>query len=186
MRTARIAGVSSQKLRYIDLLLIAPWTVEIGRETRYPTRQDRRIQLPAPASFLAQKVLIRHERDRADRAKDLLYIHDTIQTFGPSLPTIRGSGRISGWGGSLRVSTQVRCARVVRGLGILWNPVAVLSLRLPEPQFYRPAAHRRRSTGLATNRQLARTYTSCSWQGENHIRTPGTPIQTTGGPVQDK
>jgi hypothetical protein len=87
--TVRVAGVSSQKLRYIDLLLIAPWTVEIGMVARHPTPQIRRIQLPAPASFLAQKVLIHHKRDRADRAKDVLYIHDTIETFSGALPEIR-------------------------------------------------------------------------------------------------
>jgi hypothetical protein len=87
--TVRVAGVSSQKLRYIDLLLIAPWTVEIGMEVRPPTHRARRIQLPAPASFLAQKMLIHHKRDRADRAKDVLYIHDTIETFSGVLPAIR-------------------------------------------------------------------------------------------------
>ncbi len=87
--TVRIAGVSSQKLRHIDLLLKAPWTVEIGLATGYPTAESRRIQLPNPASFLAQKVLIHQKRDPADRAKDVLYIHDTIETFGGALPAIR-------------------------------------------------------------------------------------------------
>ena len=85
----RVASVSSQRLRYIDLLLIAPWTVEIGIGILDPIRQASRIQLPAPASFLAQKVLIHHKRDRADRAKDVLYIHDTIETFSGALPAIR-------------------------------------------------------------------------------------------------
>jgi hypothetical protein len=80
----RVASVSSQRLRYIDLLLIAPWTVEIGIGILDPIRQASRIQLPAPASFLAQKVLILHERDRADRAKD-----DTIETVSAALPAIR-------------------------------------------------------------------------------------------------
>jgi hypothetical protein len=87
--TVRIAGVSSQKLRHIDLLLKAPWMVEIGAATGYPTSETRHIQLPNPASFLAQKVLIRQKRDPADRAKDILYIHDTIETFAQVLPAIR-------------------------------------------------------------------------------------------------
>jgi hypothetical protein len=87
--TVRIAGVSSQKLRHIDLLLNAPWTVEIGLATGYPTAETRRIQLPNPASYLVQKVLIHQKRDPADRAKDVLYIHDTIETFGGALPAIR-------------------------------------------------------------------------------------------------
>ena len=87
--TVRIAGVSSQKLRHIDLLLNAPWMVEIGLATGYSTAETRRIQLPNPASFLAQKVLIHRKRGPADRAKDVLYIHDTIETFGGALPVIR-------------------------------------------------------------------------------------------------
>ncbi len=87
--TMRIAGVSTQKLRHLGLLLRAPWAVEIGLATGYPTAETRRVQLPNPASFLAQKILIHQQRDRADRAKDVLYIHDTIETFGGALPTIR-------------------------------------------------------------------------------------------------
>ncbi len=87
--TTRIAGVSSQKLRHIDLLLKNPWAVEIDATNGYPTAETRRVQLPNPASFLAQKALIRHKRDRIDRAKDVLYIHDTIEAFGGALTAIR-------------------------------------------------------------------------------------------------
>jgi hypothetical protein len=57
--------------------------------TGYPTAETRRIQLPSPASYLVQKVLIHQKRDPADRAKDVLYIHDTIETFGGALAAIR-------------------------------------------------------------------------------------------------
>jgi Nucleotidyltransferase len=87
--TTRIAGVSSQKLRHIDLLLRTPWAVEIGATNGYPTAETRRVQLPTPASFLAQKILIHHKRDLIGRAKDVLYLHDTIETFGGALPAIR-------------------------------------------------------------------------------------------------
>jgi hypothetical protein len=93
--TVPIAGVSSQKLRHIDLLLQAPWTVEIGLATGYPTAETRRIQRPNPASYLVQKVLIHQKRDPADRAKDVLYIHDTIETFGGELPVIRQEWEVS-------------------------------------------------------------------------------------------
>jgi hypothetical protein len=43
------------------------------------------IQVANPTSFLAQKILIRHERDYKDRAKDLLYMHDTIEVFSRHL-----------------------------------------------------------------------------------------------------
>jgi hypothetical protein len=43
------------------------------------------VQVANPASFLAQKILIQDARDRNDRAKDILYIHDTIETFSSIL-----------------------------------------------------------------------------------------------------
>ena len=42
-----------------------------------------------PTSFLAQKILIHHERDYKDRAKDLLYIHDTIELFSERLDELQ-------------------------------------------------------------------------------------------------
>jgi hypothetical protein len=36
-----------------------------------------------------QKILIHEKRDRDRRAKDILYIHDTFETFGGSLAAIR-------------------------------------------------------------------------------------------------
>ena len=36
-----------------------------------------------------QKILIHDKRDRDKRAKDILYIHDTIETFGGDLAAIR-------------------------------------------------------------------------------------------------
>jgi len=42
-----------------------------------------------PTSFLAQKILIHEDRVYKDRAKDLLYIHDTIEVFSESLEELR-------------------------------------------------------------------------------------------------
>jgi hypothetical protein len=38
-----------------------------------------------PASFLAQKILIHEQREYKDKAKDLLYLHDTIELFSETL-----------------------------------------------------------------------------------------------------
>jgi len=53
----------------------------------------RRAQIANPASFLAQKILIHEEREPRERAKDLLYIHDTIEVFRR---VWRNCGRSSG------------------------------------------------------------------------------------------
>jgi len=87
--TASIAGVSAQKLRHIELLLAAPWKVKVNAATGYPTTDRLLVQIPNPAAFLVQKLLIHDRREPADRAKDLLYIHDTIEAFGDALPELR-------------------------------------------------------------------------------------------------
>jgi hypothetical protein len=78
--TIEIAGVSSQRLRHIGLLLDHPWRVdfESGGFTA-------KIQVANPVSFIAQKVLIHKQRGRDDQAKDILYLHDTFEVFGVQL-----------------------------------------------------------------------------------------------------
>jgi hypothetical protein len=42
----------------------------------------RDVRIANPASFLAHKVLIHNKRTRSKFAKDVLYIHDTLEIFG--------------------------------------------------------------------------------------------------------
>jgi Nucleotidyltransferase len=60
--TQAVGGVSSQQLRYIEVLMITPWKIELGETNGYPLKPAKRIQVANPASFLAQKILIHHER----------------------------------------------------------------------------------------------------------------------------
>jgi len=83
--TREVGGISSQQLRYIDILLLKPWSVDLDQARGYPFAPPKRIQIASPVSFLTQKILIQDVRDRRDRAKDTLYIHDTIETFAASL-----------------------------------------------------------------------------------------------------
>ncbi len=78
--TVEIAGVAAQQLRYLELLLQHPWRVDIRTDDF-----DGRVRVANPVSFLAQKVLIHDRRDRDDRAKDILYMHDTLEVFGAPL-----------------------------------------------------------------------------------------------------
>lgn len=111
--TVHIAGIFAQKLRHLDLLLKALWEVEIGAANGYPTRAIRHVRLPNPAAYLAQKMLIHGKRDHTDRAKDVLYIHDTIETFGRNLPAIREA-----WKMKVRPALHARAARQVEQAGI--------------------------------------------------------------------
>lgn len=87
--TKEVSGVSSQLLRYIQILMVSPWKVELGEATGYRFAPPKMIQVANPAAFLAQKILIHQERDYIDRAKDLLYIHDTIEVFSEHLEELR-------------------------------------------------------------------------------------------------
>jgi hypothetical protein len=82
--TVEIAGVTSQRLRNLELLLQHPWQVDIDASDF-----AGRVQVANPASFLAQKILIHDRRDRDDRAKDTLYMHDTLEVFGSRLAELR-------------------------------------------------------------------------------------------------
>jgi hypothetical protein len=83
--TTSRAGITAQKLRYLDVLLVKPWSVRIGPEKQVPTAADVDLFVPNPASFAVQKLLIHPHRPAAKRAQDVLYIHDTLELFGGSL-----------------------------------------------------------------------------------------------------
>ena len=87
--TKEVGGVSSQLLRYIEILLVSPWNVELGEENGYSLAPKRIVQIANPASFLAHKILIHSQRDYKDRAKDLLYMHDTIEVFSENLEELQ-------------------------------------------------------------------------------------------------
>ena len=82
--TIQIGGITSQQLRHIELLLLDPWSVEL--ETG---ESVARVRIANPVSFMAQKLLIHKKRGREDRAKDILYKHDTLEVFGAVLPELR-------------------------------------------------------------------------------------------------
>jgi len=87
--TREVGGVSSQLLRYIDILLLAPWNAHLDKASGYSFESAKHVRIANPVSFLTQKLLIQKERDRRDRAKDTLYIHDTIEVFAGSLAELR-------------------------------------------------------------------------------------------------
>jgi hypothetical protein len=83
------AGITAQKLRHLNLLLLSPWTLRIGLDQNIPLPKPMDVQLVNPTSFIVQKLLIRHERRADKRAQDVLYIHDTLELFGDALPMLR-------------------------------------------------------------------------------------------------
>ena len=78
--TIEIAGITSQQLRYIDILLSHSWSLDLTTAT---------VKVANPVAFLVQKILIHGKREREDRAKDILYMHDTLEVFGARLEELR-------------------------------------------------------------------------------------------------
>ena len=106
--TKRIAGVVSQQLRYVEILLHAPWSIEIDQSAGFPLPGRRRVQVANPAGFLAHKVLVHQKRGRAKFAKDILYIHDTLEIFGATLSDLNQE-----WRDEVRPRLHERAARTV-------------------------------------------------------------------------
>jgi hypothetical protein len=105
--TAQVAGVNSQQLRFIELLLNHPWTVElqvVDFELPAPTV----VRVANPVGFLTQKILIHDKRNAEDQAKDILYLHDTLQLFGARLGDLRDE-----WIGRVRPGLHSKAARIV-------------------------------------------------------------------------
>jgi hypothetical protein len=87
------AGVTAQKLRHLDLLLIQTWTVRLDSTTGVPLAAPAEVRVANPVCFIAQKLLIRNERSSDKQAQDVLYIHDTLELFGSELESLRAEWR---------------------------------------------------------------------------------------------
>jgi hypothetical protein len=87
--TVSKAGITAQKLRYLDILLVKPWSLRVGPETQVPIAASVNLFVPNPTSFMVQKLLIHSGRPADKKAQDVLYIHDTLELFGASLGELR-------------------------------------------------------------------------------------------------
>jgi hypothetical protein len=81
--TKRVAGVVTQRLRYLEVLLAAPWRVDLDPSNGFPLPGRRTVQVANPTAFLAHKILIHKKRPSAKSSKDILYIHDTLEMWIP-------------------------------------------------------------------------------------------------------
>ena len=76
--TKRILGVVSQQLRYLEILLESPWSVDLDQASGFPLPGRRTIRVPNPAGFLAHKVLIHQRLSRGKVAKDMLGVLSVV------------------------------------------------------------------------------------------------------------
>jgi hypothetical protein len=84
--TLQKAGITAQRLRYLELLLRSPWTVTLDEKWGATAPIDLRV--PNSVSFIVQKLLIHDRRSAGKQAQDVLYIHDTLELFGAELDTL--------------------------------------------------------------------------------------------------
>ncbi|MBI3108363.1 MAG: hypothetical protein HYY95_22785 [Candidatus Rokubacteria bacterium] len=83
--TSSVAGVAVQHLRHLAILMIEPWSISLSPPA-YPLGSTPiEVRIANATGYLAQKLLVLDKRNPDDRAKDILYIHDTLLTFGRSL-----------------------------------------------------------------------------------------------------
>ena len=84
-------GISAQKIRHLDVLLVNPWTITLQPQDGFPLAAPMDIRVANPLCFMVQKFLIIDYRSAEKQAQDLLYVYDTIETFGALLEEFRTS-----------------------------------------------------------------------------------------------
>ncbi|CAD6560916.1 hypothetical protein LMG28727_07272 [Paraburkholderia kirstenboschensis] len=119
--TLRKAGISAQKLRKIEPLMLSPWEVTIPKGVGGADEDIPGLKVPNPVTFIAQKILIRDVRKRKGKAsQDILYIHDTVQIFGDEVGSLAAL-----WSDDLaaKLSLEERAA-VIDGVDRIFSRVA--------------------------------------------------------------
>lgn len=113
------AGVTAQKLRHLELLLVQPWTIPLSITAGVPLNVPLNVPLalatdvmvPNPVSFVAQKLLIQGQRTPEKQAQDALYIHDTLDLFGGEIEALKTL-----WREGVRPSLPRKIAREIERL----------------------------------------------------------------------
>lgn len=91
--TATIAGVTAQKVRYLDVLQPDPWMVSIGNDGVFPLDVRTSVLVAHPLRFMVQKFLIKESRTPAKQAQDVLYVYETLQLFTSCIDEFRQEWR---------------------------------------------------------------------------------------------
>ena len=104
-------GVTAQKLRYLDVLLTDPWTVQLTPAVHPVFSEPAEVRIANPAAFIVQKLLIHKDRLPRKQAQDALYIHDTLELFSARLDRLNAL-----WATSVRPNLPTATANRVRRL----------------------------------------------------------------------
>jgi hypothetical protein len=86
--------LTAQALRYLDLALYNPWTVNTDQIPHLEGMGGLEIQLPSPGSYLVQKFIIRNDVNRVRyNQKDAFYTYELLLKFAEKLTVLATSVR---------------------------------------------------------------------------------------------
>jgi hypothetical protein len=148
--TVARAGIIAQKLRHLEVLLVAPWRCPVGGGEASVLEKPVDVAVANPVSFVAQRLLIHAGRTPAKRAQDVLYVHDTVQLFGASLEELHTVWRTE-VSPSLTRSQQASVREIRQRLFATVTDTIRDAARIPVDRVLRPEAVRAAcELGLAT------------------------------------
>jgi len=83
-------GLQAQPLRYLNILFSHPWVIEMRLVPGLDDVKDLTVQVPNPAAYVFQKILIRdQQRTVASMEKDCFYIYEVSVLFRHALAAIQ-------------------------------------------------------------------------------------------------
>ncbi len=90
------AGLTAQRLRYLDLLQLDPWQVSLGNlPGAGQITPPLDVRVPHPGFFIIQKILIADRRDpETERPKDMAYFYQVVNLFSRELPRLARDVRV--------------------------------------------------------------------------------------------
>ncbi len=91
--TISVGGISAQKIRNLDILLVDPWVIKLNEHCGVSLPEPMDVQVAHPLCFMLQKFLIQKDRSANKKAQDVLYIYDTIELFGAMLDEFQQTWR---------------------------------------------------------------------------------------------
>lgn len=135
--TVARAGVTAQKLRHLDVLFVAPWSLALEAGGEIPVRKPVKLLVANPVSFMVQKLLIHADRKPGKRAQDALYVHDTLQLFGARIENLAAL-----WTETVRPSFTQKVAagipQLIREQYAAVNDVIRSAVRIPHDRTISP------------------------------------------------
>lgn len=135
--TVAAAGITAQKLRHLDLLMIEALTVHLGGAVDFPLDEPAAVRIAHPVTFIGQKLLIHDRRSPDKKPQDVLYIHDTLELFGSNIEMLGEHWKIR-IRGSIPDRTADRIESLATSTFVHVNDVIREAIRIPQDRELRP------------------------------------------------